>query len=122
MERQEKIQYLANIISLIRSDRKIKSQEQKLLFSVAKGIGAGFLFLDQAEKLATSPNFKVAYPQRSSEALRLFEDMLLLAHADNQLAPEEGSLIRELLNHLHLSPAMVDRIKADVTERLKSIT
>jgi len=111
---------LANLFSLARSDGKIQGQEAKLLFSLAKGIGAGFLFLDQAEKLASSPDFKVIYPSRSSDALRLFEDMLFLAHADGRLAPEESSLIRHLLNDLQLSPALVERIKGEVAHRRKT--
>jgi uncharacterized tellurite resistance protein B-like protein len=122
MERTEKIQYLATLITLIRSDGKIHPNEEKLLFSFAKGIGAGFLFLDQAETLATSSDFKVEYPCRSSDSLRLFEDMLLLAHADAKLAAEEVSMIKDLLNHLQLSPSLVDRIKADVSGRYKSLT
>lgn len=121
MERHEKLQYLANLITLIRSDKKVDRKEEELLFSLAKGIGAGFLFLDQAEKSASTPDFSVQYPARSSDALRLFEDMLLMAHADGNLAPEESSMIRELLDHLQLSPVMVERIKGEVAQRYKGM-
>jgi uncharacterized tellurite resistance protein B-like protein len=101
MEQSEKIQYLANLISLVRSDNDVDSEEEKLLQKLAEGIGADPSSLEEAEKLASSPDFEASYPENNSLALQLLDDMLLLAHADNRLAFEEILLLRKLVEHLH---------------------
>jgi|SaaInlStandDraft_1057018.scaffolds.fasta_scaffold49972_3 hypothetical protein len=103
MDQHEKIKYLANLIWLIRSDDDIDSKEEMLLDKLAKGIGADSFSIEEAKNLVSSPNFISSYPQQNADALQLFEDMLLLAHADNRLASEEVELLQKLLEHLYRS-------------------
>lgn len=65
MTAEEKTQYLATLIALIHVDGKIQKSEERLLNTVAREIGAGFHFLEQAEKAVQSGDVSSQPPPRA---------------------------------------------------------
>ena len=122
MTAEEKTQYLATLIALIHVDGKIQKSEERLLNTVAREIGAGFHFLEQAEKAVQSGDVSSQPPPpRSSDALRLLEDMLFISNADGSFSAEEKKEVLAAVKDLGLSSDQVDRLKAECRQRLKDL-
>lgn len=60
-------------------------------------------------------------PPRSSDALRLLEDMLFISNADGSFSAEEKKEVLAAVKDLGLSSDQVDRLKAECRQRLKDL-
>jgi len=121
MDNEAKIQYLANIYHLVRSDGQVGSAEEKMMEAVAEGIGVGYLETRKGLDMSMEKDFAVSYPKRWSDRIRNVEDMLLVAYADQKLSSMEKQVLGEFANKLGISQKQFDVIKEETKERFREM-
>ena len=121
MDNEAKIQYLANIYHLVRSDGQVGSREEKVMEAVAEGIGVGYLETRKGLDMSMEKDFAAVYPKRWSDRIRNVEDMLLVAYADHKLNSAEKQVLGEFANKLGISQKQFDVIKEETKERFREM-
>jgi len=113
MNRDEKVQYLANICCLLIADGDIDPTEQEVFEEISQGIGAGFLEREEAVRLARGPGYQVWPIGRWSQRIRNLEDMLLAVYSNGVLEPMEKKNIKEYARQLGISQEQLDLIRKE---------
>ena len=121
MDNEAKIQYLANIYHLVRADGQVKTTEEDVMETVAKGIGVGYLETRKALDLSMEKDFATVNPKRWSDRIRNVEDMLLVAYADHKLSSTEKQVLGEFANKLGISQKQFDMIKEETKGRFREM-
>jgi uncharacterized tellurite resistance protein B-like protein len=121
MINEDKINYLANIISAIYADGKTYQSEEKWMNVIAKEIDASPYHIDKAIKLAESSEFEQTLPERYSDSIRLLEDVLLILNADRHFDAAEKEFTRNLASRLHLTQHGINKIQEYCRKKVKKI-
>lgn len=118
----EVVQYLANIISIVRADGMLSSDEHVALSSVTDAIGAKKKESKDAEKLAAQPDFQRKPVGRYSYCIRNIEDMIFVALADRDIGEAEQTRIDAFAKQIGVSQEQMDTIVAEADARAKAQT
>jgi uncharacterized tellurite resistance protein B-like protein len=118
MEKEEKKTYLATLWRVIRSDGKIMKVEKKVYDDIAKGIGATYFDRSEAKTMAEKKSFKLQYPDRLSDRLRLFEDILFVAYCDENYTALEKKYFAKFAIKLNVNRKQLRVIKKNMKTRL----
>jgi uncharacterized tellurite resistance protein B-like protein len=121
MDKDDRIQYLANIYGLIRSDGKIREIEKDIYEAIAKDIGAGYLEKRDAIELSAKDDFRIRFVGRCSDRTRNIEDMLLAACGDADFHVMEKKIVHTFGSKLRISDEQFVLIKAQLGDRLKKL-
>jgi tellurite resistance protein len=116
------IQYLANVIHIVRADAQLSAAEVAALATVVADMGAKKKEHRDAESLAGQPTFQVRPVGRYSEQIRNIEDMVFVAVADGDYGQTEKASIVEFARQLGLTQEQVDRMASDARVRAASQT
>jgi len=119
MNREEKIQYLANLYYLLASDGEISRLEERVLEEIVWEIGAGYSEKKRAHELSEEEDFCLMHPARWSDCIRNMEDLLLLAYADGRLVRAEKGVIKKFSENLGISKKQFDQLKDEAKKRYK---
>jgi uncharacterized tellurite resistance protein B-like protein len=121
MDKDDRIQYLANIYGLIRSDGKIRDIEDSIYQAIAKDIGAGYLEKRDAIEMSAKDDFQIRFVGRCSDRIANIEDMLLAACGDAEFHVMEKKSIHTFGSKLHISDEQFSLIKDQLGDRLKKL-
>ncbi|MCP4710737.1 MAG: hypothetical protein GY869_19095 [Planctomycetes bacterium] len=121
MDNEAKIQYLANIYHLVRSDGRVGTREEDVMEAVAQGIGVGYLETRKALDLSMEKDFVTVNPKRWSDRIRNVEDMLLVAYADGKLSSVEKQVLVGFANKLGISQKQFGIIKEETKDRFREM-
>ena len=121
MERDEQVQYLANIYYVARVDGQVDRLEEKLIDHIAKGIQAGYFETYKGKDESEKEDFSIKYPKRWSDRIRNVEEMLLVAFADEKLHSLEKKILMEYANHLGINQTQFKVIREETKKRLAEL-
>ena len=117
MNRDEQVQYLANVYHVARADGRVEVIEDQLTEKIARGIGAGYLETRNALDLSFEKGFEPIPPARLSDRIRCLEDMLAVARCDRELTVEEKSPIIAFARAIGVTQAQLQTIQAETRAR-----
>jgi uncharacterized tellurite resistance protein B-like protein len=117
MKREETVDYLANIYSVVEADGIVERVEQRVFEEIATEIGAGYFERSKAIQKSQSEELPVALELRWSEQIRNLEDMLFVAYCDGTLEPTEKQAIITYANFINISQTQLSVIRADAKRR-----
>ena len=104
------VQYLANVIHVVRADRELSAAEVAALGAVAADVSATKKESKDAERLAGEPEFHVRPTERYSDQIRNLEDMYFVALSDGALGEAEKSSIAAFAAQMSLAEDQIDQI------------
>lgn len=122
MTSSDLVQYLANVIHVVRADSQLTPAEETALAAVVADIGAKKKEVKEAEKLAIQNGFQVKPVGRYSEQIRNIEDMVYVALTDGDLGESEKASIVEFAKQLDVTQDQVDRIASEAHTRATAQT
>ncbi|MCA9101179.1 MAG: hypothetical protein KDA63_08520 [Planctomycetales bacterium] len=117
MERQDQVSYLANIYRIVLVDGQSDRREEKAFDVIAREMGAGYFEVKEAKELAAADQYDFRPVSRWSDQIRNLEDMLLVAHLNGAIHPEEKSLVLAAAGEAGINNRQFDVIKAEVKQR-----
>lgn len=117
MTSSDLVQYLSNVIRVVRADSQLTPAEETALATVVADMGAQKKEVKEAERLASQSDFQVKAVGRYSEQIRNIEDMVYVALADGDLGESEKTTIVELAQQLGVTQDQVDRIASESQAR-----
>ena len=119
MAEEDRVLYLANIISISRVDGKLGSHEQKAIEEICQTIGARKDDLDEAMKAVAGGNYQVAPVGRFSDKVKNLEDMVFIALSDGQLPESEKKEIRSFARAINVNQDQINEIVSESKNRLR---
>ncbi len=119
MKREETIDYLANVYSVVEADGTADLSEQRVFEDIARAIDAGYFERKSAIDKVKTDEFPVRLDLRWSDQIRNLEDMLFVAYSDGNLDPTEKKAIVTYANFLGISQSQLSVIKADAKRRFE---
>lgn len=117
MTSSDLIQYLANVIHIVRADSQLTPAEEAALAAVVGDIGAKKKEVKDAERLASQDEFQAKPMGRYSEQIRNIEDMVYVALADGDLGEAEKARIVQFAGLLGVTQGQVDRVASEAQTR-----
>jgi hypothetical protein len=117
MNREEKVQYLANIYYVLLADGQVDRVEERVFEDLSKEIGAGYFERREAMENAQKPGLQVQPTGRWSEQIRNLEDMLFAAYCNDVLDQAERKPIKEYANQLGIDQEQLNRIIREAKQR-----
>ena len=121
MTDEERKRYLANIYHLVQADGDVAQVEDKLYDKIANAIGAAYLERRDAKEMASARPFVIEYPERYSDRVRLIEDLLLFAMADETLHPMEKRILSVHAQKVGITQQQFEVIRRETQQRLAEI-
>jgi uncharacterized tellurite resistance protein B-like protein len=122
MAEEDRIIYLANIISVSRADGNFDSHEQKALQGICRSIGATETDLEKAMQAADGDDYLVTPVGRFSDKVRNLEDMVFIALSDGQLPESEKKRIRSFAKAIKVTQEQISEIVSEAKDRLQPET
>ena len=119
MAEEDRVLYLANIISISRVDGKLSSHEQKAIEEICQTIGARKDDLDEAMKAVEGGDYQVTPVGRFSDKVRNLEDMVFIALSDGQLPESEKKEIRSFARAINVNQDQINEIVSESKDRLR---
>lgn len=114
------VQYLANVITIIRANGKLTPAEDLAFVSICEDIGAKKKECKDAEKLALQDGYQATPTGRYSDSIRNIEDMIYVALADGEICDEEKMRIVVFAKQIDISQDQIDKIFSEVESRVKA--
>ncbi|MEW6249992.1 MAG: TerB family tellurite resistance protein [Planctomycetota bacterium] len=118
MTSSELVQYLANVIHVVRADNQLTPAEQTAFAGVVAELGAKKKEQKDAERLAAQDEFQARPVSRYSDQIRNVEDMVYLALADGDLEQTEKARVVHFARDLGLTQDQVNRIVSEAKNRV----
>jgi Zn finger protein HypA/HybF involved in hydrogenase expression len=120
MKREEKVLYLANVISVSAADREIKPTEGQAIEDIRLEIGAEKNELGEAIQSVSEGNYQMAPVGRLSDKIRNLEDMIHVSLSDGELSESERSEILSFAKMIDVSQGQINQILGEAKGRIKS--
>lgn len=117
MTSSDLVQYLANVIHVVRADSQLSPAEETAFAAVVTDMGAKKKEVKEAERLTSQNGFQAKPVGRYSELVRNIEDMVYVALADGDLGDSEKATIVEFAKKLGVTQNQVDRIASEARTR-----
>jgi len=118
----EKIQYLANIISVARADGKFTNDETNAIEVIQKKINAKKSELNKAYQLAENPKFQIKLVGHFSDKVKNLEDITFVSLIDGSIADSEKSILIEVAKDIKITQEQFQLILNDVKNIISSNT
>lgn len=97
--------HIRNLLALAKSDGHIHPKEEKLLVRIGKRYG---LKEKQIKSIIESDEpHVVAIPDNHNDKMNLIYDLLLMIHADDEIATNEVEFFEEVVRKFSMKPEMV---------------
>jgi len=117
MNKQEQVNYLANIYHLVIADGEVDRLEKKVFEDISRDIGAGYFERKEAMELARKERYQLQSVSRWSDRIRNLEDMLFAAFCNGILEPAEKKLIKDCANRSGINQQQFEIIKKEAKRR-----
>ena len=117
MNKQEQVNYLANIYHLVIADGDVERLEEKVFEDISRDISAGYVERRRAMELAQKDRYQLQSLSRWSDRIRNLEDMLFAAFCDGILESAEKKLIKDCANCSGINQQQFDTIKKEAKRR-----
>lgn len=122
MTRQDRAEYLANVLSVAAVDDTVTREEAAVLRSVVERVGADANDMLAARGLLEgAAAYTLRLPDDKARRLANIEDMVLMALGDGTLTTEESALIERLLAGQGFAQADMDMIVRRAEKRVREI-
>jgi len=95
MNKEEKVQYLANIYYVLLADRQVDRIEERVFEEISRDIGAGYFERKDATDRAQKRGYQVQATGRWSQRIRNLEDMLFAAYSNGVMDPAEKKTVKQ---------------------------
>jgi len=115
------VTYLANVVMVSNVDGHVAPEEEKAIEMVRRGIGAGPEELKQAFEKVEGVKHTITPVGRFSDRARNFEDMLLVALIDSELALPEKTEVLAFAKKIHLSQDQINTILSETRELVEKL-
>ena len=95
MNKDEKIQYLANIYHVLLVDGQVERLEERVFEEISREIGAGYFERKDAAERAQTRGYQVQPTGRWSQRIRNLEDMLFAAYSNGVMDQAEKKPVKQ---------------------------
>jgi len=95
MNKEEKIQYLANIYYALLADGQVDRIEERVFEEISRDIGAGYFERKDAAERARRPGYEVRPAGRWSQRIRNLEDMLFAGYCNDVIDQAEKKAVKQ---------------------------
>ena len=117
MNKEEQVQYLANVFYIVLADGNTDKNEEKAFERIAQAIGAGYFERRNAQDLAKQDGFEVCPVGRLSDRFRNLEDMLFISYCNQQVDAAEKKLIIDYATQIAVNQQQFGQIKQEAKQR-----
>jgi len=97
--------HIRNLLALARADGSMHPKEEKLLFKIGRRYGLKDRQIRQI--LDTNENHAVIIPDNHNDKMNLVYDLLLMVHADHEIAPNEVAFVEDAVVRFGMKKEMV---------------
>jgi uncharacterized tellurite resistance protein B-like protein len=119
---EEKIIYLANIVSIARADGNISPKETEAIEKVQKTIEARKTELNKAYKVAESQDYEINPVGHWSDKINNLEDMIYVSMVDGLIDDKEKPSILKFAKQINIKQEQIKYIVADVKNEISSLS
>ena len=95
MNKEEKIQYLANIYYVLFADGQVDRIEERVFEEISRDVGAGYFERKDASERAQKQGYQVQPAGRWSQRIRNLEDMLFAAYSNGIMDQAEKEPVKQ---------------------------
>ncbi len=117
MNKEEKVQYLANVYYVLLADGQVERIEERAFEDIARDIGAGYFERRDAMERAQQPDCRVQPMGRWSEQIRNLEDMLFAAYCNGVLDQAEKTAVKQYAAQLGIDQKQLSQIVSQTKAR-----
>jgi len=117
MDKSERLKYLASIYKLVVADGDVAKDEEKAFEQITKDIGGEYFDRISAVNMAKKSEFEVWVPARYSDRVRIIEDMLYMAIADQKLRTPEKEILSAFAREIGVSKKLFSELQKEVKAR-----
>ena len=117
---EEKIIYLANVLSMARADGSLSPVESNAIERIQKRLGAKKSDLNRATKLAEASDYKIQPVGHFADRVQNLEDLIYISIVDGKLEDQEKPIIRNFAKDIGVSQDQLSLIVGDVKRLLLS--
>lgn len=110
MNNAELINYLANIVKVIRADGVLSPREEAVYLDICKELKAHKKDIRGADKLAIDETYTVLPVGQFSDKVRNLEDLILVSLADGNIDIKEKSLIVQFAKQIGITQEQISLI------------
>ena len=117
MNKEEKVQYLANVYYVVLADGQVDRIEERAFDDVSRDIGAGYFERKDAMERAQEPGYQVRPMGRWSEQIRNLEDMLFAAYCNGVLDQAERAAVKQYAAQLGIEQKQLTHVVQQTKQR-----
>ncbi|MBT7973608.1 MAG: zinc-ribbon domain-containing protein [Candidatus Marinimicrobia bacterium] len=117
---EERIKYLANVVSAARADGQISPRENEAISNIQKNIGAKKTEINKAHTVAESPGFEMQPVGIFSDRVKNLEDIIYISLVDGRLDKEEKRLVLAFVKTIGITQSQINTILKEVKSNLSS--
>ena len=110
MNKEEKVQYLANVYYVLLADGQVDRIEERAFDDISRDIGAGYFERKDAMERAQQPEYQVRPMGRWSEQIRNLEDMLFAAYCNGVLDQAEKTAVKQYAARLGIDQKQLTHV------------
>jgi len=107
---EERIKYLANVVSAARADGQISPRENEAISNIQKNIGAKKTEINKAHTVAESPGFEMQPVGIFSDRVKNLEDIIYISLVDGRLDKEEKRLVLAFVKTIGITQSQINTI------------
>jgi endogenous inhibitor of DNA gyrase (YacG/DUF329 family) len=119
---EERIIYLANVVSMARTDGSLSPRETDAIEKIQKRLGAKKSELNKASKLAEASDYKIQPVGHFADKVQNLEDLIYVSIVDGIVDKREKPVILTFAKDITLSKEQLNSIIKDVKRSLASGT
>ena len=117
MNKEEKVQYLANIYYVLLADGQVDRVEERVFEEISRDIGAGYFERKDAVERARKPGYQVRPSGRWSQQIRNLEDMLFAAYCNDVMEQAEKEVVRQYAAQLGIDKKQFGLVIQEAKQR-----
>lgn len=115
------VTYLANVMLVSHVDGRVAPEEEKAVEMIRLGIGAGPEEFNQALEKVKQVQHTITPVGRFSDRVRNFEDMLLVALIDSELALPEKTEVLAFAKKIQLTQDQINTMLSETRELVQKL-
>jgi uncharacterized tellurite resistance protein B-like protein len=117
MNKEEKVQYLANVYHVLLADGQVDRMEERAFEDISRDVGAGYFERREAMERAAQQGYRASPAGRWSQRIRNLEDMLFAAYSNGVLDAAEKTTVKQYAGQLGIDQKQFDRVIRETKER-----
>jgi len=119
MNNTELVNYLANIIKVIRADGVLSPREEAIYTEICREMKAQRKEISAAEKLAIDEKYIMQPVGRFSDKIRNLEDMIIVSLADGNIEIKEKDLVIQFAKQIGITQEQINLILKECKVRIE---